>query len=144
MLDRPSPSDAALSGPARRTAPGWPLAFVGIAGLLGAGGVAVGAAGAHLGGGDLSRTSSGFLIMHAAALVAAAGFAPSAGRGSALLAAAMGLIAAGAALFGGELAMAALFDWRPVPLAAPVGGLCLIGGWLCLAAVPVVVGFRGR
>jgi uncharacterized membrane protein YgdD (TMEM256/DUF423 family) len=144
MLDRPIGSQEALSGPARRLLPGVLLAFVGIAGLLGASGVAVGAAGAHRGGGDLARTSSEFLLVHAAAIVAGACVAPALGRTSVLVVTALGLLAVGAALFGGELAVAALFDWRPVPLAAPTGGLCLIAGWLCLSVCAVVAGTRRR
>ncbi|WP_237481681.1 DUF423 domain-containing protein [Lichenibacterium dinghuense] len=133
MLDRPTAADATLDGPAERVSPRWPLAFVGLAGLLGAGGVAVGAAGAHVGGGDLARTSSEFLMVHAAAVLGGAAAGLALLRSSVLLIAALGLLTVGAALFGGELAVAALLDWRPLPLAAPTGGLCLIAGWLCLA-----------
>ena len=108
-----------------------------VAGLMGASGVIVAAAGTHLGGGDLARTASEFLMVHAVAVIAAGGVALQ--RPSALLAIAVGLLAAGAILFGGELALAALADWRPLPLAAPVGGLCLIGGWFTLAAASVAL-----
>lgn len=149
MLDRPS-TEATLSGPgrpadqAREGGPRWPLAFVGVAGLLGASGVAVGAAGAHVGGGDLARTASEFLLVHAAALLAGSAAGLALPRGSRLLVAALGLMALGAALFGGELASAALLEWRPLPLAAPTGGLCLIAGWLCLTLAAVAAAARRR
>ena len=144
MLDRPDASEAALTASSRPMGPRWPLAFLGIAGLLGAAGVLVAAAGAHGGGGDLARTSSEFLLIHAAAVVAASGVALALGRTSALLVTALGLLSVGALLFGGELALAALADWRPVPLAAPTGGFCLIAGWLCLSLSSVVLAARRR
>ena len=133
MLDSPG-TEATLGGSSRRSALRWPLAFVGLAGVLGASGVVVGAAGAHAGGGDLARLSSEFLLIHAAAVVAGSAAALALGRTSALMVAALGLLTVGAVLFGGELAVAALLDRRPIPLAAPTGGLCLIAGWLCLSA----------
>ncbi len=142
MLDRPSPAgtDVAVPGPAplRR----WPSAFLACAGLLGAAGVGVGAAGAHVGGGDLARTSSEFLLVHAAAIVAGSGWAMALRRASGLLVLALGLLTVGATLFGGALALAGLLDWRPVPLAAPTGGLCLIAGWLALAVAALAVAGR--
>lgn len=144
MLDRPLPADAALAVPAQAPRPRWPFIFTGLAGLMGAAGVAVGAAGAHGGGGDLARTASEFLLIHAAAVVAAAGVALAARRTSGLLVAAMGLLTVGAILFGGELAVAALLDWRPVPLAAPAGGLCLIAGWIVLAGASVALAIGRR
>lgn len=142
MLDRPTAPDTTLSGSPQRVHPRWPCAFLGAAGLMGACGVAVGAAGAHVGGGDLARTSSEFLLVHAAAVAAGAGVGFAVARTSALLVAALGLLAVGGFLFGGELASAALLDWRPVPLAAPTGGLCLVAGWLCLSAAAVALGLR--
>ena len=143
MLDRSLPAaDERRVAPPGRPQPRWPLAFLGVAGVMGAAGVAVGAAGAHVGGGDLARTASEFLLVHAAALLGAAGAALRVG--TLPLAIAMALLALGAALFGGELATAALWDWRPVPLAAPAGGLCLIAGWLFLvpSAIAVALGRR--
>ncbi len=144
MLDRPLASGSALAESSRQERPRWPFAFLGVAGLLGAAGVLVAAAGAHGGGGDLARTSSEFLLIHAATVVAGSGFALAIGRTSALLVMALGLLSVGAILFGGELAFAALADWRPVPLAAPTGGFCLIAGWLCLSLSSVVLAARRR
>ena len=143
MLDRPTVAAETLNGPAQRLAPRWPLAFTGLAGLLGASGVAVGAAAAHVGGGDLARTASEFLMVHAAAVLAGSAAALALPRSSALLVAALGLLTAGAALFGGELAAAGLLDRHPLPIAAPTGGLCLIAGWLCLS-VAAIASASGR
>ena len=142
MLDRPTAPDATLSGPTQRRTPLWPFAFLGLAGLMGASGVAVGAAGAHVGGGDLARTSSTFLLVHAAAIAAGSAAGLALPRTSALLVAALGLLTVGGILFGGEVGVAALLDWRPAPLAAPTGGLCLIAGWLCLSVSAASLGLR--
>lgn len=144
MLDRPSSAPAATAAQAAPERQRWPFAVMAWAGLLGAAGVGVGAAGAHAGGGDLTRIASDMLMIHAAALLAGSGAALAVPRGSRLLPAALALIAVGALLFGGELALAGLRDWRPVPMAAPAGGLCLIAGWLVLAAAALRLGARRR
>jgi uncharacterized membrane protein YgdD (TMEM256/DUF423 family) len=133
MLDRPSPAEPASVSQASPARLRWPLAFVAIAGAMGAAGVGLGAAAAHGGGNDLARTASDFLLLHAAAVVAGSGVALALGRTSRLLVAALGLLTLGAVLFGGELALAGLAAWRPLPLAAPTGGLCMMAGWLGLA-----------
>ncbi len=144
MLDRPSPAEPGFVGqglgPDRR----WPYVTIAFAGLIGAAGVVVAAAGAHKGGGELARTSSDFLLVHAAAILAGSGVALAGARSSALLVAALGLMSVGAVLFGGDLALAGLLDWRPIPLAAPTGGLCLIAGWLSLTASAIGLGRQGR
>lgn len=142
MLERPLPAGADPAATVGTPRPQWPLAFAALAGLMGAAGVAVGAAAAHGGGSDLARTAADFLLFHAAALLGGSALALAAGRTSALLVAALGLLAVGAILFGGELALAGLAAWRPLPLAAPTGGLCLIAGWLALAAAALALSRR--
>ena len=133
MLDRTPSKHIGAATPLDVPRPRWPFAFVACSGLIGAAGVAVGALGAHGGGGDVARTASDVLMIHAAAILGASGVALSPARPSAFLVASMGLLTVGAILFGGELAAASLAGWRPIPLAAPTGGLCLIAGWLGLA-----------
>ena len=144
MLDRPAAHEARPSAAGSPIDRRWPLAFLGGAGLLGAAGVGIGAAGAHMGGGDLARTSSDFLLLHAAAEAAACGIALALPRVSMALVAAMALLLIGSALFGGGLALAGLADWRPLPLAAPIGGMCLIAGWLMLAVAALTLSVRRR
>ena len=112
------------------------------AGMMGAGGVAVGAAGAHVGGGDLARTASDFLLIHAAVVTAGSAVALGTARASALLPVALTLLTGGTILFGGELSLAGLADWRPWPSAAPFGGICLVAGWLVLTASAARSGLR--
>jgi uncharacterized membrane protein YgdD (TMEM256/DUF423 family) len=106
---------------------------------MGAAGVALAAVGAHRSGNPNVTTAAYFLLLHAAAIIALGARAPSRGRG-ALLAAAS-LLALGAVLFSGELAVHALAEITVLPLAAPTGGLLMILGWLVAAlALPASSG----
>ena len=107
--------------------------------LFGAAGVALAAAGAHRPEAALATTAGYFLLFHAAALVGMAGITPP-GR---LLNAAATSLATGVILFAGELALHALAGLKPVPIAAPTGGVLMILGWLVAAfALPRALGRR--
>jgi uncharacterized membrane protein YgdD (TMEM256/DUF423 family) len=117
----------------------WIMGLGAIAGLFGAAGVALAAAGAHLAGGAVVTTAADFLLFHAGALVAlslAAGLLPRSG----LLCVAASAIALGTTLFSGDLAIRGLAGATPVRLAAPTGGMLLIAGWLvATAAIPLAL-----
>jgi len=102
------------------------------AGLAGAAGVALAAAGTH--GADLAAlaTPAHFLIMHAAAALAAVAVALRASRPRLLLTAAL-IMLVGVTLFTGDIAMRTLLQERLFPMAAPVGGTTMIIGWLVAA-----------
>lgn len=105
--------------------------FAAAAGLMGAAGVALAAAGAHAAGADLLNPASNMLLFHAAAVLALSlGGAP-----RLLLAVGGGLLTLGAALFSGDLALRALNGTRLFAMAAPSGGLLLIGGWLSIVII---------
>jgi len=107
-----------------------------LAALMGAGGVALAAASTHAGGGDLGRTASEFLILHAAALVGVAANARSAtGPRTMRLIAAGAALALGTLLFAGDLSSRAFAGERLFPFAAPAGGSLMILGWIALALV---------
>lgn len=104
------------------------------AGLMGAAGVILAAAGAHGSHTGQGLDSAGYLLLvHAAALLG----------GTALLHQAMlsrtaGLVAlcgfvVGGALFAGDVAARAYMGHRLFPMAAPTGGMILIAAWLVLA-----------
>jgi uncharacterized membrane protein YgdD (TMEM256/DUF423 family) len=98
------------------------------AALMGAAGVALAAAAAHVDGGELARTASLFLILHAVALIAvsahrAGPWPPIAGLA----------LAAGAILFCADLSARAFLGARLFPYAAPIGGSLMILAWLALA-----------
>ena len=111
----------------------WPYVIVGIAALAGAAGIAEAAASAHAVGDSLLKTSSDFLIVNAAAVIAISAFAQASnGRGLFVLAA--GVLLLGTLLFGGELTTHVFLTHRSLPLIAPLGGSLTILGWLIAAA----------
>ena len=118
----------------------WIIIVSALAGLYGAAGVALAAAGAHLGGnGALATTAAYFLLFHAAALVGLCTAAAGSRRAMPLMTAAS-LIALGILLFSGHLALHALADHVPLPIAAPIGGSLAILGWLVAAiALPLAL-----
>jgi len=115
-----------------------PTILIVLAGLMGAGGVMLLAAGAHAAPGAGLDGAGQMLLFHAAAVLAAATvlhqglvFRPLG------LAAAIGLVV-GAALFSGDIAMRAFAGHRLFPMAAPSGGVILIASWLALGAAAVI------
>jgi len=112
---------------------------------LGALGVGLGAFGAH---GLRSRvsaemvavweTGARYQLMHALALLAT-GWASSRWP-SAWANGAGGLFVAGIALFSGSLYALALTGQTKLGAITPLGGLCFIAGWICLA----MTAMRGR
>jgi len=112
--------------------------LIGLAGLMGAAGVALAAASAH--GGDASRlaSASAMLLFHATAILAVIGLLA---RG--LLHGGIGLIAAagfagGAALFAGDLTLRQYAGHSLFPYAAPTGGTVMILSWLAVTLAAVV------
>lgn len=110
----------------------WANVLIAIAGLMGASGVALAAAGAHAGGANLA-TAATFLLIHATAVMAVALH----GGSTAFLLAAS-LLAAGACLFAGDIAVRAWGAARLFPMAAPGGGLAMMAGWLCLSVAAIL------
>ncbi len=103
-----------------------------LAALMGAAGVALAALAAHADGGELAKTASSFLILHAAALLGLSAHARFGGSARSLLIAGFAL-AGGAILFAVDLASRAFFGARLFPFAAPIGGSLTILAWLALA-----------
>ena len=105
-----------------------------LAGVLGAAGVGAAAAAAHLGGGQLLETAATFLMIHSAAVLAIVAIAQRASRRSArLFVIAAMLLILGMILFCGDFAMRALAERALFRMAAPSGGILLIGAWLLAA-----------
>ncbi len=123
---------------------GWRLWLL-LGAVNGAIAVALGAHGAH--GLEVPpeqaavyETAVRYQMWHAWALLAVAALGAAPGRGSRLLALSGGLFAVGILVFCATLYAIGLFGAAPLPLAAPVGGGMLIGGWLALAAFAVARG----
>jgi uncharacterized membrane protein YgdD (TMEM256/DUF423 family) len=104
-----------------------------LAGLMGAAGVALAAAAAHLPDGARLTAASSMLLVHACGALGAALLAErGATRRRGGLTAAFGLIA-GASLFAGELSLRQFAGASLFPIAAPTGGGLAIASWLLLA-----------
>jgi uncharacterized membrane protein YgdD (TMEM256/DUF423 family) len=114
--------------------PRAPDALAALAALMGAGGVALMAAAVHADGGELAKTASLFLILHAAAAMALSAHARI-GDGPGRLVIAGFALAAGAVLFGADLTARAFLGARLFPFAAPIGGSLTILSWLAVAIV---------
>jgi len=97
------------------------------AGVLGAAGVALLAASAHIGGDNL-RTAASFMLFHAPALLAIG----LAGQGRVMPVAGLAILV-GVVLFGGDLTLRDLVGERLFAMAAPTGGTLTILGWLGIA-----------
>ncbi len=109
----------------------WLKALGLVACLMGACGVALAAAGAHRSGNPIVTTAAYFLLFHAAALVGFCALLQS--RRSLVLASAGTMVALGATLFSGDLALRGLAEVTLVHMAAPTGGMLMIIGWLIAA-----------
>ena len=105
-----------------------------LSGLMGAAGVVLAAASAHMAGAEGLASAADMLLFHAVAVVAV-----TAARECGLLHRTLALLAGcgfvlGAALFSGDVALRAFAQLRLFPMAAPTGGTLLILTWLTVAA----------
>lgn len=117
--------------------------FITLAGLMGAGGVALMAASAHAAPGAGLDSAGQILLFHAAALL---GGVAAMSQGLLSRPFALVVLAAfvlGALLFSGDIALRAFAGHRLFPMAAPTGGIILIAGWLVLALAGLVAAQRG-
>ena len=108
-----------------------------VAGLMGAAGVGLAAWAAHRTGGDILTTAALFLLIHASAVSGLAlrrdGW-PILGPAT--------VLAVGAILFSGDLALRTTLNLKPWAMAAPTGGLLMIAGWLWLAGSGLALAMR--
>jgi uncharacterized membrane protein YgdD (TMEM256/DUF423 family) len=111
--------------------------LVGLAGVMGAAGVALAAAAAHQPDATRLASASSMLLFHASAVLAAVALIE---RGIIHLkigmTAAFGFVVA-TALFAGDLTLRQYAGHSLFPMAAPTGGTLLILSWLVLAAAAV-------
>lgn len=113
-------------------------AVVAAGALCGIAGVGLSAAAAHVTGSGSLDISARFLLVHAPALLALAALLRVGLVHRPIAAIAGAALLVGLVLFSGDLAVRALYGVAPIPMAAPVGGVLLILGWLLLAAASVV------
>jgi uncharacterized membrane protein YgdD (TMEM256/DUF423 family) len=113
-------------------------AVLALAGLLGAFGVALAAAGAHITGGSFLPTAAHYLLLHAGVLAAIVALAPHMQASRWALRSAAVLMIIGIVLFSGDLAARALTDRPLLWGTAPAGGTTLIASWLCLGLAAIL------
>jgi uncharacterized membrane protein YgdD (TMEM256/DUF423 family) len=113
-----------------------------LAGVAGAAGVALSARAAH-GGGEGLDLPARFLLLHAPAFLALAAL-PVEAEGQRLKLVALAGLGLGLALFCGDLVLRASVQHSLFRMAAPLGGLLLIAGWLTLCAMAVLPRKRSR
>jgi uncharacterized membrane protein YgdD (TMEM256/DUF423 family) len=111
--------------------------FIALAGLMGAGGVILAAAGAHGAPHAGVESAAYMLLFHAAAVLGGVVLTQQGLLWRPLMLAVLGAWVAGAALFSGDIAARAFAGHRLLPMAAPSGGTILIVGWLMLVGVAI-------
>lgn len=107
--------------------------LIAFAGLLGAAGIMLAAAGAHMAPGAGLDSAAYMLLFHAAALLGGAALVQQGLLWRPLALAVLAGFVLGAALFSGDIALRAFTAHRLFPFAAPSGGFILIASWLLLA-----------
>jgi uncharacterized membrane protein YgdD (TMEM256/DUF423 family) len=112
-----------------------------LAGLMGASGIVLAAAGAHAAPNAGLDSTAHMLLFHAAALLGGGALAQQGLLWRPLMLAVLIAWVIGAALFSGDIASRAFLGHRLFAFAAPTGGIILIIGWLALsvAAIAAVV-----
>jgi uncharacterized membrane protein YgdD (TMEM256/DUF423 family) len=123
-----------------------PILFIALAGLMGAAGVGLLAAGAHAAPGAGLDSAGSLLLFHAAALVGLVALLDrnTLGLAARPLALAVGFgFTIGAVLFSADVALRAFAGHRLFPMAAPSGGMLLIAAWLVLTVAAIVGLARG-
>ncbi len=116
--------------------------FVALAGLMGAGGVILAAAGAHGTPHAGVESAAYMLLFHAAAVLGGAALTQQGLLWRPLMLAVLGAWVVGTALFSGDIAVRAFAGHRLFPMAAPSGGTVLIIAWLMLAGAAICVLIR--
>ena len=112
--------------------------LIALAGLIGAAGIALAAAGAHAAPGDGLDGAAYMLLFHAAAVLGGTALVQQGALWRPLGLVVLAAWIIGATLFSGDIALRAFAGHRLFPYAAPSGGMILIAAWLGLAAAAVV------
>jgi len=117
--------------------------FLVLAGLMGAAGIMLAAAGAHAAPGAGLDGAAYMLLFHAAAIIGGSALVQQAALWRPLALAVLAAWVVGAGLFSGDIALRALAGHRLFPMAAPSGGIILIVGWLGFAVAASGALLRG-
>lgn len=104
-----------------------------LAALMGLAGVALLAAAAHVTGTSNIQTAGQMLLFHAPLLFGATVARKSGHLLDWLARLALSIMILGVALFAADLSRRGFANEALFPRAAPIGGFCMLGGWLLLA-----------
>jgi uncharacterized membrane protein YgdD (TMEM256/DUF423 family) len=111
--------------------------LIALAGLIGAAGVILAAAGAHAAPNAGLDSAAYLLLFHAAAVLGGAALTQQGMLWRPLALVVLIAWIAGAALFSGDVALRAFAGHRLFPMAAPAGGVILIAAWVGLFAAAI-------
>ena len=114
-----------------------------VAGLMGAAGIMLAAAGAHVAPGTGLDSAAYLLLFHAVAIIGGAALTQQGLLWRPLALAVFAAWALGALLFSGDVALRAFAGHRLFPMAAPTGGMIMIAAWLGFVAAVIGVAVRG-
>lgn len=114
-----------------------------LAGLMGAAGIMLAAAGAHAAPGAGLESAASMLLFHAVAVVGGAALVQQGMLWRPLAFVVLAAWVVGAVLFSGDIALRTFAGHRLFPMAAPTGGIILILGWLGFAAAAIGALLRG-
>lgn len=114
-----------------------------LAGLMGAGGIVLAAAGAHAAPGAGLDSAAYMLLFHAAAVLGGAALTQQGMLPRPWMMIVLAAWVLGAALFSGDVALRVFAGHRLFPFAAPTGGIILIAAWLALALAAIAATARG-
>lgn len=117
--------------------------LIALAGLIGAGGIVLAAAGAHMAPGAGLDSAAYMLLFHAAAVLGGLALMQQSLLWRPLALVVLAGWVLGAVLFSGDIAMRAFTAHRLFPMAAPSGGVILIAAWLGLAVAAIAALSRG-
>jgi uncharacterized membrane protein YgdD (TMEM256/DUF423 family) len=111
--------------------------FIVLAGLMGASGIILAAAGAH-GAPSAGLDSAAYMLLfHAAAVLGGSALVQHGLLWRPLMIIVLAAWVLGAVLFSSDIALRVLAGHRLFPMAAPAGGIILIGAWIVLAAAAI-------
>jgi uncharacterized membrane protein YgdD (TMEM256/DUF423 family) len=111
--------------------------LIALSGLMGAGGIVLAAAGAHMAPGAGLDSAAYMLLFHAAAVLGGAALMQQGVLWRPLALVVLAAWVLGAVLFSGDIALRAFSGHRLFPFAAPSGGFILIAAWLALAGAAI-------
>lgn len=117
--------------------------LIALAGLIGAGGIMLAAASAHMAPGAGLDSAAYMLLFHAVAVLGGAALLQQGVLWRPLALIVLAAWVLGAVLFSGDIALRAFTGHRLFAMAAPTGGVILIAAWLALTIAAIAALLRG-